>query len=116
MTKPHYLKDPVAPVLDQLLGAAECVPALRDYVRGLQAELGDAKQTIIDLQGANAAYVRANSKLLAEALAKRIGVSPTFLCDILNGRREPSGKPVAFLGLTREVRYVRDADQPSGAQ
>ena len=47
-----------------------------------------------------------------KALAKRIGVSPTFLCDILNGRREPSGKPVAFLGLTREVRYVRDADQP----
>lgn len=45
-----------------------------------------------------------------KALAKRIGVSPPFLCDILNGRREPSGKPVAFLGLTREVRYVRPPD------
>lgn len=38
----------------------------------LVAELGDAKQSIIDLQGANAAYVRANGRLRAEADAEKL--------------------------------------------
>ena len=40
-------------------------------------------------------------------LAKLIGVSAAFLNDILLGKREPSGKPVAFLGLERHVDYRR---------
>jgi transcriptional regulator with XRE-family HTH domain len=42
-------------------------------------------------------------------LAKAIGVTPAFVCDIINGRREPSGKPLAYLGLVRRVIYVRSA-------
>lgn len=41
-----------------------------------------------------------------KALAARIGVTQAFLSDIINGRREPSGKPLAFLGLRRRVDYV----------
>lgn len=40
------------------------------------------------------------------ALAKKLGVSAAFLNDILLGKREPSGKPLTFLGLRRDVRYV----------
>jgi DNA-binding transcriptional regulator YdaS (Cro superfamily) len=40
-----------------------------------------------------------------KALAEKIGVTQAFVCDIINGRREPSGKPVAFLGLRRVVSY-----------
>lgn len=42
-----------------------------------------------------------------KALAEAIGVSAPFICDIINGRREPSGKPVIFLGLERKVIYVK---------
>ena len=42
-----------------------------------------------------------------KALAAVIGVTPAFVCDIINGRREPSGKPVAFLGLRRVVSYQK---------
>lgn len=43
------------------------------------------------------------------ALAKAIGVSATFLNDIICGHREPSGKPITFLGLERKVTYTRKA-------
>lgn len=46
-----------------------------------------------------------------KALAKLIGVSPAFLGDIINGKREPSGKPVSYLGLKREVVYVQTTPQ-----
>lgn len=39
------------------------------------------------------------------ALARKIGVSPTFLNDILREKREPAGKVVSFLGLERVVSY-----------
>lgn len=44
------------------------------------------------------------------ALARKIGVSPTFLNDILLEKREPAGKVVTFLGLQRVVTYIRAAD------
>lgn len=54
-------------------------------------------------------------------LAAEIGVSTPFLNDILNGNREPSGKPLKFLGLERVVTYrfrkrprKRRSPKPSG--
>lgn len=41
------------------------------------------------------------------ALARSIGVSASFLNDIILGKREPSGKPLQFLGLVRVVSYHR---------
>lgn len=41
-----------------------------------------------------------------KALASAIGVSASFINDILQGKREPSGKPVEFLGLERRVEFV----------
>jgi hypothetical protein len=38
-------------------------------------------------------------------LSKEIGCSVQFLNAILRGHKEPSGKPVAFLGLERAVIY-----------
>lgn len=40
-------------------------------------------------------------------LAKKLGVSPMFICDILQGRREPGGKILKAMGLQREVRIIR---------
>lgn len=48
------------------------IVTLRESNRRLVAELGDAKQSVIDLQGANAAYVRANGRLRAEADAEKL--------------------------------------------
>lgn len=41
------------------------------------------------------------------ALARKIGVSPTFLNDILREKREPAGKVVSYLGLVRVITYQR---------
>lgn len=43
--------------------------------------------------------------LTQKALAVEIGVSTPFLNDILNDKREPSGKVLTFLGLERVVTY-----------
>ena len=43
--------------------------------------------------------------LTQKALATTIGVSLPFLNDILNDKREPSGKVLTFLGLERIVTY-----------
>lgn len=40
-------------------------------------------------------------------LARAIGISPAFLCDVLKERREPSGPILSFLGLERVVAYRR---------
>ena len=39
------------------------------------------------------------------ALARSLGVSPSYLHDVIRGRREPAGKLLAALGLKRTVRY-----------
>lgn len=39
--------------------------------------------------------------------AARCGVSPQFVCDVLNGRRIPSGRLLAAIGMRRVVKYVR---------
>lgn len=59
----------------------------------------------------DAEYVRIRLRALASikgsqrALAREIGVSATFLNDILLGKREPAGKVVSYLGLSRRVTY-----------
>lgn len=39
-------------------------------------------------------------------LGVEIGVSPAYLCDILNGRRELGPKVLRYLGLTKAVKRV----------
>jgi transcriptional regulator with XRE-family HTH domain len=52
------------------------------------------------------AYMGAN-ELTQKALAKKIGVSASFLNDILLEKREPQGKVLEFLKLDRVVVYRR---------
>jgi len=40
-------------------------------------------------------------------LAKKMGVSPMFLCDILKGRRDPGEKFLSALGYSRTVQIRR---------
>lgn len=51
------------------------------------------------------ARIEAQADATQKALATKIGVSTSFLCDILNGNREPQGKVLDFLGLDRVVTY-----------
>lgn len=52
--------------------------------------------------------VRAKAKAMGgqAALAAAAGISPSFLSDVLAGRREPSGALLAFMALRRHVSYV----------
>jgi hypothetical protein len=42
-----------------------------------------------------------------QTLAAEIGVSRSFLSDVLNERREPTGKVLEYLGFERVVTYRR---------
>ena len=42
-----------------------------------------------------------------KAAAAKLGVSPQFLHDVLNGRREAGQKLASALGLKRIIKYVR---------
>lgn len=39
-------------------------------------------------------------------LARRIGITPQFLTDILTGHRHPSGRVLTYLGLKRVPVYI----------
>ena len=41
------------------------------------------------------------------ALAREIGVSRAYISDILAGQRQPYGRVLTYLGLTRKQGYVR---------
>ena len=41
-------------------------------------------------------------------LAKKLGVSPMFICDILKGRREPGDKLLKALGMYKHVSIRRN--------
>jgi hypothetical protein len=49
--------------------------------------------------------------------AKRLGISPQYLCDVLKGRREPGTKLLDALGYRRVVMYeqVRRSRPPSSS-
>jgi transcriptional regulator with XRE-family HTH domain len=64
------------------LTAAQIRSLLRERISALQ---GDRQQT----------------------LAAEIGVSRSFLSDVLNERREPTGKVLEYLGFERVVTYRR---------
>ena len=40
------------------------------------------------------------------SFAAHLGVSAAFISDIARGNREPSGKVLQYLGLTKDVRRV----------
>ena len=42
-----------------------------------------------------------------KALAERLGVSNTYLCDVLAGRRDPGDKILVPLGVEKVVTYRR---------
>ncbi len=44
-----------------------------------------------------------------DAWARRTGLSPQHVSDVLLGRREPAGQILRALGLSRRVRYVETA-------
>lgn len=49
------------------------------------------------------------------SLAAAIGVSASFLSDVMHGRREPTGKVLKYLGLERVVVYrIPKATSSSG--
>jgi DNA-binding transcriptional regulator YdaS (Cro superfamily) len=54
-----------------------------------------ALRRAIDRAGSQAAY------------AREAGITPQFLCDVLQGRRELPAAVLRNLGLTRVVRYRR---------
>jgi DNA-binding transcriptional regulator YdaS (Cro superfamily) len=47
------------------------------------------------------------------AYAKELGVSPSYLCDILKGRREIGPKVLERMGMERVIQYRRLADERS---
>lgn len=49
---------------------------------------------------------RRAAKITQKQLASDLGVSPAYLNDVIQGRREPGRKILAALKLKREVRYV----------
>ena len=48
----------------------------------------------------------ANDMSTHAALAKKIGISPAYLCDILEGRRNPGPKVLRFMKLKKIVGYT----------
>ena len=45
-----------------------------------------------------------------KALAEKLGVTQSYLSDVLNGRREPGPKMLAALGLEAEKVFKKKAD------
>ena len=39
--------------------------------------------------------------------AKKIGVSPMFVCDVLKGRRDPGDKMLKAMGFERSIQITR---------
>lgn len=64
------------------------------------------------IRGLDEVEVRGQLTRLAEetggvrALAKALGVSPSYVSDVLNGRRAPGPPFLAALGLKKVVVYV----------
>lgn len=40
-----------------------------------------------------------------KALAAELGITPSYLCDVLQGRREPGPQVLRALGLERVISY-----------
>lgn len=44
-----------------------------------------------------------------KAVADSLGVSQQYVCDVLNGRREPGKKMLTALGFSKEIGYKQTA-------
>lgn len=44
-------------------------------------------------------------------LARRIGVSRSFLCEVVNGKRRPTGKILTYLGVKERVTYIKTGER-----
>jgi len=52
------------------------------------------------------AIIRSKAKPTQAAWAKSNGISPAYVSDVIQGRREPGEKILKALGLKRVVSYV----------
>lgn len=43
-----------------------------------------------------------------DALAKKVGVSRNYMSMTIHGRRVPDGKILEFLGLRREITFIKE--------
>jgi transcriptional regulator with XRE-family HTH domain len=50
------------------------------------------------------------------AAAEKLGITQSYLSDILNGRRDPGEKLLTALGLERETRYRAKAPPTSSGR
>lgn len=57
---------------------------------------------------------RVKGRTLKE-VATEAGCSIGYLHDVLHERREPAGKILAYLGLERQIRYVRTTPSQNGS-
>lgn len=77
----------------------------REHLQGMGPRLARLPQDYLD-----AAHVRLMLLLIQDGgqqkdLAKALGVSPSYLSDVMNGRREPGPMILSRLGLRRQVVY-----------
>ena len=73
-----------------------------------------AHLTTLDVSG----RLRAACRLAGgqKAWAEAHGISPQYVCDVLNARRDPGESILAALGLRKVVRYVEVRISDSGAR
>lgn len=57
----------------------------------------------------------ASPDLTQADLATRIGISPQFLSEILNGKRNPSKTVLDFLGYEKRITYHPKVEVPAGS-
>jgi biotin operon repressor len=65
-------------------------------------------QTLYDSNGVRALLLKmADLHGSQKALARHLGISPAYLCDVIKGRRDAGTTVLDALGLVRVVRYAK---------
>lgn len=110
-----------ADLADRLVQAAHRVTRLNADVTMLAEHALDAARMLRDKADAidsyDVAYVRCTLERMAKqdgsqkALAGALGVSESYLSDVILGRREPGDKLLDAMGLERVVTY-RNKEMP----
>jgi hypothetical protein len=92
---------------DELRALTAAGPAVVMVAKDDMLRLLDEREAALDLIGV---YARLRDAIQAagsqQAFARSIGISPTYLSDVLNARREPGDAILRALGLRKQVRYV----------
>ncbi|MCK7461164.1 MAG: helix-turn-helix domain-containing protein [Sphingobacterium sp.] len=69
---------------------------------------GRLMSTLYDSSGVRALLLKlADQHGSQKALARHLGISPTYLCDVIKGKREAGTTVLEALGLVRVVRYAK---------